>query len=126
MAPTGEIRYFALDIKGNKDTSFKLSLPESEGYIIGRSDAQSVYPPDIDLAPFQARDRGVSRRHAALVSYSGELHILDLDSVNGTFVNNKRLLPESPFALRNGDRVLLGDFEMIFSQDQPISTTPDT
>jgi pSer/pThr/pTyr-binding forkhead associated (FHA) protein len=108
----------ALQVPGEQKSTFPLSTPLSEGYIIGRSDAQSVYPPDIDLAPLQGRDRGVSRRHAALVTYGGELHILDLDSVNGTFVNNKRLLPESPYALRHGDRILLGDFELLFVQEK--------
>lgn len=118
MAQASEKKHFVLRTGGTGGGNYQLPVPESEGYIIGRSDAQSVYPPDIDLASFQARDRGVSRRHAALVTYSGELHILDLDSVNGTFVNNKRLLPESPFALRHGDRIMLGDFELIFVQEQ--------
>lgn len=110
-------KQFELQVDGNPKTNFKLATPITEGYIIGRSDAQSVYPPDIDLAHYQARDKGVSRRHAAVVLYSGEIHILDLDSVNGTFVNNKRLLPDSPYALRNGDRILLGDFEMVYVQE---------
>jgi pSer/pThr/pTyr-binding forkhead associated (FHA) protein len=109
---------YHLQVAGEGKVSFPISTPINEGYIVGRSDAQSVYPPDIDLAPMRARDRGVSRRHAALVTYGGELHILDLDSVNGTFVNNKRLLPESPYALRHGDRILLGDFELLFVQER--------
>jgi pSer/pThr/pTyr-binding forkhead associated (FHA) protein len=96
--------------------SFKLPPITSEGYIIGRADAQSAFPPDIDLAPYNGRDRGVSRRHAALTIYGNELHIVDLDSVNGTFVNSKRLVADAPYALRSGDRILLGDFEMIYEQ----------
>ncbi len=95
---------------------FKLQPITSEGYIIGRSDAQSAFPPDIDLTPFNGRDRGVSRRHAALTIYGNELHIVDLDSVNGTFVNSKRLMADAPYALRSGDRILLGDFELIYEQ----------
>jgi pSer/pThr/pTyr-binding forkhead associated (FHA) protein len=117
MTELSNKRQFILKTGRTDGINYRLAVPDSEGYIIGRSDAQSVYPPDIDLSPYQARDRGVSRRHAALVTYSGEVHILDLDSVNGTFVNNKRLLPESPFALRHGDRILLGDFELIYTQD---------
>jgi pSer/pThr/pTyr-binding forkhead associated (FHA) protein len=118
MAEVQSKAQYYLQVAGESKTTFPLSTPLVEGYIIGRSDAQSVYPPDIDLASLRARDRGVSRRHAALVTYGGELHILDLDSVNGTFVNNKRLLPESPYALRHGDRILLGDFELLFVQDR--------
>jgi pSer/pThr/pTyr-binding forkhead associated (FHA) protein len=111
---------FALQVTDETETVFSLKMPVNEGYIIGRGDAQSIYPPDVDLGPLHARDRGVSRRHAALVAYGGEVHILDLESVNGTFVNNKRLLPESPYALRNGDRILLGDFEIVFMQEREL------
>ena len=98
--------------------AFRLQSITSEGYVIGRSDVQSAFPPDIDLTPYNGRDRGVSRRHAALALYGNELHIVDLDSVNGTFVNAKRLMADSPYALRSGDRIVLGDFELIY-EHQP-------
>lgn len=104
-----------LQLADDPGIAFRLDLPAVEGYILGRSDSQSIPPPDIDLAQHNARERGVSRRHAAIVYFQGGIHILDLDSVNGTFVNNRRLPPESPYNLTNGDRVTLGDLEMLLT-----------
>ncbi|NIO71821.1 MAG: FHA domain-containing protein, partial [Anaerolineae bacterium] len=37
-----------------------------------------------------------------------EVFIEDLGSMNGTFVNRKKLIPYLPEALRNGDQLQLG------------------
>ncbi len=94
----------------------QIDLSGRDGYILGRSDAKSVYLPDIDLAAFDALDRGVSRRHAALVGYQDRLHILDLSSVNGTFLNGQRLTPETPYPLNSGDQLILGELNLTLIQ----------
>ncbi|HEY7437903.1 MAG TPA: FHA domain-containing protein [Acidimicrobiia bacterium] len=53
-----------------------------------------------------ADDSFASQVHARLYERNGELHIEDLGSTNGTFVNNERLT--SPAKLRRGDRVQFG------------------
>ncbi len=95
--------------------SVKVELNASEGYVLGRSDARSTYVPDIDFAPFKALEKGVSRRHAAFVRYQGRLHIVDLSSVNGTFLNGKKLKPEVPYMISNGDQIGLGDLALKLS-----------
>ena len=60
------------------------------------------------------RDFGISRNHAkVVVSESGDARIMDLKSKNGTQVNGVQVV-EAP--LRDGDRVLLGKFELTFSK----------
>jgi len=95
---------------------FHLDAPGVEGYIIGRSDAGSSYVPDVDLAPFEAQQRGISRRHAAIVRYRGGVHILDLGSMNGTFVNNERLSPQVVHALKDGDQLSLANLHMTVTE----------
>jgi len=95
--------------------SLTLHLSETESWVIGRSDSKSSYLPDIDLARYNALTRGVSRRHAALVRYRGGLHVVDLSSANGTFVNGERLQAETPCLLRSGDKLLLGNFNLTFT-----------
>ncbi len=90
----------------------KLDPPGVEGYVLGRSDNQSSVMPDVDLGKYNARERGVSRRHAAIVRYQDATHIVDLGSVNGTFVNNRRLPADYPYRLKHNDRITLGDMEM--------------
>jgi pSer/pThr/pTyr-binding forkhead associated (FHA) protein len=58
-----------------------------------------------DLEPTQLNY--LSRRHAHIFLRGGELHVEDLGSTNGTFVNGKRL-DEHALALREGDVIAFG------------------
>ncbi len=55
----------------------------------------------------------VSRLHCQLTSNADALHVKDLDSTNGTFVNGKRVTT-SP--LREGDRLTVGRVEFTVSK----------
>ena len=60
------------------------------------------------------RDFGISRNHAkVVVGEDGSARILDLKSKNGTQVNGVPVV-EAP--LRDGDRILLGKFELTFGK----------
>ncbi|HJI80501.1 MAG TPA: FHA domain-containing protein [Eggerthellaceae bacterium] len=52
----------------------------------------------------------VSSRHARFVLMGQNLFIEDLGSTNGTAVNNRYI--SEPTALRNGDRITVGDVTM--------------
>jgi hypothetical protein len=56
----------------------------------------------------------VSRRHAEIEVQGRNVQIRDLDSTNGTFVNDKRLERESP--LRPGDRIRIADVELVYER----------
>jgi len=47
----------------------------------------------------------VSRRHAEISATGTGLTVTDLQSVNGTFVNDQRITPGEPVPVRPGDRV---------------------
>ncbi len=59
------------------------------------------------------RDSGLSRRHAVIqyVTRQG-FYIIDLNSMNGSFVNGARL--RQKHLLEDGDRVSLGNTSFIF------------
>ncbi len=95
--------------------AFQIDIPLVEGYIMGRSDEALSYIPDIDLSPYDSRDKGVSRRHAALVSYEGVAHIIDLNSANGTYLNSKRLSPDHPYLLSSYNEIRLGTLNVIIT-----------
>ncbi|PJF22622.1 MAG: hypothetical protein CUN56_05060 [Phototrophicales bacterium] len=86
----------------------RLTLPESQTVILGRADARIQYMPDVDLTPYGALDRGVSREHARLHVENGHIYITDLGSTNGTFLSGEQLEPHQPVMLRKGDELLLG------------------
>jgi hypothetical protein len=67
---------------------------------------------DVDLMPYNGKPLGVSRQHARIERGRDMLHIVDLDSSNGTFLNRQRLEPGVPHILRNRAIVQLGKMIM--------------
>jgi adenylate cyclase len=59
------------------------------------------------------KDFGISRSHAKLVVDEGGVRIVDLKSKNGSQVNGVPVV-EAP--LKDGDRILLGKFELTFTR----------
>ncbi len=57
---------------------------------------------------------GVSRLHARLYSDKGEWHIADLNSTNGTFVNEQEVLPGRDCPLYNNDKIRFAGCEFLF------------
>jgi pSer/pThr/pTyr-binding forkhead associated (FHA) protein len=102
----------------NSDTRpvFQVDVPSEEGYVLGRSDESSDFIPDIDLVIYGAHEKGISRRHVAIVRFHGQPHLLDLTSVNGTFLNGKRLLADVPYPLEEHNQVRLGTLHLTISK----------
>jgi hypothetical protein len=63
--------------------------------------------PDVDLTPYEAHQKGVSRIHAALERADNRLLLYDLNSKNGVYLNGLRIQPQRPYTLRDGDEVRL-------------------
>jgi pSer/pThr/pTyr-binding forkhead associated (FHA) protein len=63
----------------------------------------------------------VSRHHAKIARDQGEFYLTDLGSHNGTWVNNKRLDPQSPFHLAHGDLLQIGGSAVVFEFHDPDS-----
>jgi pSer/pThr/pTyr-binding forkhead associated (FHA) protein len=83
---------------GRTGESFKPSSPRTR---IGRSPDCEVFLDDVT----------VSRNHAVLVEEDGAYTVEDQGSLNGTFVNRKRI---DSAKLSNGDEVQIGKYRMTF------------
>jgi len=86
----------------------QLEFPLSKELGIGRLDAASATFPDVDLASYGGLEKGVSRRHAKITRQGDKISIEDLGSVNGTFLNGRRLTPYLQYPISNGDEIKLG------------------
>lgn len=85
--------------------------------LVGRASVSDNVNPDIDLAPFDLGNY-VSRRHAFIVRRHGSFLIEDLDSANGTALNGaQRLVPHTPTALKNGDKITFGNTKVAFTTE---------
>ncbi|MBN1993559.1 MAG: protein kinase [Anaerolineae bacterium] len=89
-----------------------IPLPDQENLIVGRTHRQTVA--DIDLGPHGAAEAGVSRRHARLLKQSDGWFIDDLDSLNGTYVNEVKVKPGLPLLLKDGDLIRCSHFSFLF------------
>lgn len=86
---------------------------------LGRSHTAPTHNPDVDLDPFGADEKGVSRIHAAIAydEHAQALYMLDMGSTNGTFVNGRRLQPNERRSLRSGDSLRLGRLRLTISYE---------
>lgn len=81
--------------------------------LIGRSDEANIRIGYDDFC---------SRRHAVIYWEDDTCFIEDLDSTNGTFVNNQRI--HGKVELKKGDMIGLGDTELLVgTEDYPKSKT---
>lgn len=88
-------------------------LLQRQSTLLGRpGGARAV---NLDLSPYDPQGY-VSRNHATVTYHGGACHVVDLDSANGTFVNEERLSPRQPRRLRPGDRIRLGRVVFEFRQ----------
>lgn len=80
---------------------------------IGRRDPSQNHYPELDLADY---DRGHASRRHAVVERRGDQYVLtDVGSVNGTILNGVTLPAHRPQALREDDRIKIGDVELRFT-----------
>ncbi|RMF03068.1 MAG: FHA domain-containing protein [Chloroflexi bacterium] len=89
-----------------------IELPNKASLIVGRTHGNSTA--DIDLEPHNASKLGVSRRHARLFRRGERWLLEDLNSLNGTFVNETEIKNGRPVTLNDGDQIRLSRMKLLF------------
>jgi hypothetical protein len=92
----------ALVVRSGGGRAGEYFSPQGDRTTIGRSPDNDIFLDDVT----------VSRKHAVLVQAGGELKIEDLGSLNGTFVNRRRI--DSATRLESGDEVQIGKYRLSF------------
>ncbi len=110
MVPQITLRFEGPDSAGHKhafDVALDRLMNQSQGLVIGRSADQS------ELVVAHAT---VSRRHARLFLAGEALQVEDLGSTNGTMVNGTALRAGAPVAVHAGNKLRIGDVELLVRQ----------
>lgn len=115
---------FALDVEGEPEEEFSIPLDELEegkGILVVRRgpDAGTRFSLDKDVvicgrdpsSDIFLNDVTVSRKHAEIRRDDGVFQLVDTGSLNGTFVNRRRVEEAS---LGNGDEIQIGKFKLVF------------
>jgi pSer/pThr/pTyr-binding forkhead associated (FHA) protein len=117
----GIIRMIYLDIKGIRNRS---SITSTYLKLINRRDElpfniEESYSLDSSITIGRSskndiviKDPFISKRHVSIEKERNEFFIEDLNSANGTFVNEEELL--NPIRLENGDNIKIGQASFLF------------
>lgn len=101
---------------GNVPEQVYFVMPDGSEYtidvtgdvVIGRQPRPDDPPVTLDLDEYDGHDLGVSRHHCMMKLLNGNLILVDLDSINGTFVNGHRAMPLKRYNVKDGDTITIG------------------
>jgi len=79
-------------------------------YVLGEGDTHAGRDPDSDLV---LDDVTVSRHHAIFTVDEGGLRVVDLGSLNGTYLNGER---HDTAQLEPADEVIIGKFQLVVAR----------
>lgn len=98
----------------NLEDGQPVAMLDEKAFILGRASADITTPePLVDLTSLGI-DYGISRVHALIRQTQDGYQITDLDSSNGTWLENDRLIPQKPYDLDSGDRIRMGRLNVLF------------
>jgi hypothetical protein len=89
-----------------------LTFVDINSIILGRYDPTTGLYPTVDLIPYFGKSLGVSRRHAEIILQNGRYYVRDLDSANGTWLNNRKMTSQ-PEIIKSGDQLRLGELLIV-------------
>jgi hypothetical protein len=75
---------------------------------LGRFEPADRQENTLDLTPYGAADRGVSRFHAQIHIEDNILFITDMNSTNGTYVEGVKISPHTSTPVHKGNKIVLG------------------
>ncbi len=117
----------------NPDSAmYPSEAPEKEGHLWARSGknvgrrypigGDEVFMGRSNNCEIEVEDDRASLQHAKLIQQDGRLHIVDLGSTNGTYVNDQRI---DEAELRDGDLIQIGEtvYEYLSTEDRGITIT---
>jgi pSer/pThr/pTyr-binding forkhead associated (FHA) protein len=84
------------------------------GEAISLSTSPYLYGRDKARVSYHDPEAGVSSRHMQIEQENGLYYITDLGSVNGTFLNDKKLVPHEKHQILNDDKIRICQKQYVF------------
>jgi len=102
-----------LKVYQDGDEPIKTKDFEAENITIGREQSSDLRLED--------SSKFVSRQHAVIKYQDGYYYLVDKDSRNGTYINNKRIKADYPYTLDDDSSFVIGEYTIQFStvQEEP-------
>jgi pSer/pThr/pTyr-binding forkhead associated (FHA) protein len=105
------------------------AAPSELGHLEGSGRRFALGAPVVNIgrdpnAQVHLGDGGVSFLHAQISRHNSDLYLRDLGSRNGTWVNRTQVTV--PHLLRSGDRIVLGQTELVFRSASGASIAPSS
>lgn len=100
-------------------TIYRIENASLDEAIIGRLNAKTGFRPGVDFTDHNGKERGVSRRHATINQRGDLIFVTDHNSLNGTYLNGQRLVPEQARVVRDSDTLRIGHIKLIVSFERP-------
>ena len=98
----------------NLENGQPITMQDEDAFILGRVSAEvKTRELLVDLTELDALDLGVSRVHAMIRKNKNGYEIMDLESSNGSWLENQRLIPKQPYPIESGDRIRIGRLNML-------------
>jgi len=93
-------------------TTKPVEILREKEFVIGRR-VVATSEAFLDLSDFDGFRMGLSRRHAMIRRIESGYEIIDLSSTNGTWLNDERLVPYTPYPLPSGSHLRLSRIRLI-------------
>jgi pSer/pThr/pTyr-binding forkhead associated (FHA) protein len=104
-----------LKVQAGSNAGKEIPVPMSR-FLIGRSEECQLRP----------KSDAISRNHCTILINGEDVLVRDLNSRNGTFINDERVTDDLP--LKDGDKLKVGklEFEVLIKHEKKVPTVPDS
>lgn len=96
----------------SQESGQEIALVTEDKFILGRK-VENVEETIVDLSAYGAYGLGVSRLHVLVRKTEKGYEICDMDSTNGTWLNDNELAPNKFYPIASGDHIRMGKMHII-------------
>jgi pSer/pThr/pTyr-binding forkhead associated (FHA) protein len=102
---TAPAQGIALHMAGSSDP---FSLQTEKSFVIGRRGPEDTKGPLVDLSEYNGFAMGISRQHVMIRRSANGYDVIDLESRNGSWLDDQRLVPNRAYPIPGRAQLRLG------------------